>query len=160
MASTMGGERASRTVVFYDGYCGLCDRLVQFLLTRDTQGRLRFATLQGAVARQELVPAGHDPTDVDTVLVVARFGEPEQHVLARSRAVLHAVSRLGGFWAALAAVACLVPASIADALYAAVARRRYRIFGRFDACPLPRPEWRERFLDDPSPPMVSRSTDG
>jgi predicted DCC family thiol-disulfide oxidoreductase YuxK len=47
----------------------------------------------------------------------------------------------------LTAIARLVPPGLADALYAAVARRRYRFFGRFDACPLPRPEWRDRFLD-------------
>jgi len=34
-------------------------------------------------------------------------------------------------------------------LYGFVAARRYGIFGRHDVCPLPRPEWRDRFLDEP-----------
>ncbi len=41
----------------------------------------------------------------------------------------------------------LVPRPLADMLYRAVARNRYRIFGRFDVCQLPPPGWRERFLD-------------
>jgi predicted DCC family thiol-disulfide oxidoreductase YuxK len=41
----------------------------------------------------------------------------------------------------------LVPSPLADLLYRVVARNRYRIFGRFDACQIPPPGGRERFLD-------------
>ena len=147
MKPAMSRDPSSRTVVFYDGHCGLCDRFVHFLLARDADGRLRFATLQGAVARRELQPQ-HDPGKVDTVLVVADFGGPRHRVLTRSRAVLHALSQLGGAWKALATVGGVVPARLADVIYGFVAARRYRIFGRHDVCPLPRPEWRDRFLDE------------
>jgi predicted DCC family thiol-disulfide oxidoreductase YuxK len=40
-----------------------------------------------------------------------------------------------------------VPSAFADVIYGIIARRRYRLFGRFEACPLPRAEWRARFLD-------------
>lgn len=135
------------TVVFYDGVCGLCDRLVRFLLTRDRAARLRFAPLQGDLARRQLLPRGHDPADLDSIVVIAGWQSPAPRLLTRSRAVLHVVGQLGPGWRALAAIARVVPRRIGDAIYAAVARRRYRIFGRFDACPLPRPEWRGRFLD-------------
>jgi predicted DCC family thiol-disulfide oxidoreductase YuxK len=135
------------TLVFYDGVCGLCGRFVRFLLARDRQDRLRFAPLQGALARRELVPRGHDPADLNTVVVLAGWPSADARLLTRSRAVLHAAGELGAGWRALTAIARLVPRGLADALYAAVARRRYRLFGRVDACPLPRPEWRDRFLD-------------
>jgi predicted DCC family thiol-disulfide oxidoreductase YuxK len=135
------------TLVFYDGVCGLCDRFVRFLLARDRQGRLRFAQLQGDLAHRELVPRGHDPADLDTVVVLAGWQSPAPRLLTRSRAVLHAAGELGPGWRALAASARIVPRGIGDAVYSAIARRRYRLFGRFDACPLPRPEWRDRFLD-------------
>ena len=54
---TAGG----RHVVFYDGVCGLCDRTVRFLLRRDRRDRLRFAPLQGEVARKLLPPLGGRP---------------------------------------------------------------------------------------------------
>jgi predicted DCC family thiol-disulfide oxidoreductase YuxK len=36
---------------------------------------------------------------------------------------------------------------VADAVYGVVARVRYRLFGRFDVCAVPPPEWRQRFLE-------------
>lgn len=135
------------TVVFYDGVCGLCNRFVRFLLERDARGMLRFARLQGDLARKELVAHGYDPADLDSVFVIADWESPRQQVLTRSRAVLHAGSRLGGRWRIVAVVGRLVPVAIADRVYRFVARRRYRMFGKFDECPLPRPEWRERFLE-------------
>lgn len=142
------GGASGLTIVFYDGLCGLCDRFVRFVLPRDRRALLRFAPLQGDLARRELVPAGFDPADLDSVLVLAGAGMPGQRVLARSRAVLHVLRQLGGGWVVVAALGALVPPRAADRLYDAVARRRYRWFGRYDTCPLPRPEWRSRFVDD------------
>ena len=133
--------------MFYDGVCGLCDALVQFLVKRDRHARIAFATLQGDVARRTLMPLGQDPADLDTVFVIADWKGPGEQVLTRSRAVLHAARQLGGVWAALATIASVVPTPLADAVYGLIARHRYRVFGRFDSCPLPRPEWRNRFLD-------------
>lgn len=135
------------TLVFYDGVCGLCNRFVQFLLTHDRHARLRFATLQGETARCALVPLAHDPADLDSIHVIAGWATPGARVLTRSRAVLHAVGELGPVWKALATAVGVLPRALSDGVYAAVARRRYRIFGRLDACPLPRPEWRERFIE-------------
>lgn len=133
--------------MFYDGVCGLCDRFIRFLLRRDPAGRIRFAPLQGTLAQRVLVPRGLNPSDLDTMYAVADWQLPSEHVLARSRAMLHVVQQLQGIWPALARTARLIPAPVADAIYRAIARTRYRTFGRFDACPFPPPEWRARFLD-------------
>jgi predicted DCC family thiol-disulfide oxidoreductase YuxK len=120
---------------------------VYFLLRRDEAGRIRFAPLQGALAREKLGSVGRDPVELDTVYVLADWQSPRQRVLERSRAVLHALEQLGGGWRWLARAAGLVPRPIADAVYGFIARRRYRLFGRYDACPLPRPEWKDRFVE-------------
>jgi predicted DCC family thiol-disulfide oxidoreductase YuxK len=135
------------TLVFYDGLCGLCDEFVQFLLKRDRYERIAFAALQGEHARRTLLPRGHDPTDLDSVFVVADWKAPRERVLNRSNAVLYAVAQLGGVWRVLAVIGGLAPTALADTIYGFVARHRYRIFGRYDTCPLPRPEWKNRFLD-------------
>ena len=62
------------SVVFYDGVCGLCSRLVRFLLRRDRDGRLLFAPLQGGLARAVLGRHGYDPSDLDTVYVMRTGG--------------------------------------------------------------------------------------
>jgi predicted DCC family thiol-disulfide oxidoreductase YuxK len=135
------------SLVLYDGVCGLCNQLVHFLLRQDRHARLRFATLQGSLARELLIGRGLDPSDLDTVYVVADWRSPNERVLARSRAVLHAVAQLGGTWTLLANIARLIPPPLADIAYRFVARIRYRLFGRYDTCPLPKPEWKDRILD-------------
>ena len=135
------------TLVLYDGVCGLCDGFIQFVLRRDRRARIAFATLQGELARRVLPAGGYDPADLDTVVVIAGWNGPEPRVLSRSRAVLHAVEQLGGLWSAAAVAGRAVPVALADAIYRLVARHRYRWFGRYDACPLPRAEWRDRFLE-------------
>lgn len=135
------------TLVFYDGVCGLCNHFIRFLLSRDRRERLRFAPLQGDVARRTLVPLGHDPADLDTIYVVAGWGTAAARVLRRSRAVLHAVGELGRGWKVIVMAARLLPRGLSDTVYTAIARRRYRLFGQLDACPLPRPEWRGRFIE-------------
>jgi predicted DCC family thiol-disulfide oxidoreductase YuxK len=140
-------EPAPTTVVCYDGVCGLCDGLVRFLLQRDRSRRLRFAALQGATARTLLAAHAVDPSALDTIYVIAGWRTPSERVLARSAAVLHALGEISQPWPALARVAKVVPRPLADLVYTAVAGIRYRVFGRYDRCPLPPPEWRQSFLD-------------
>jgi predicted DCC family thiol-disulfide oxidoreductase YuxK len=135
------------TVVFYDGVCGLCDRFLRFLIRRDRQRRILFAPLQGTVARAVLGRRGRDPSDLDTMYAVADWQGPSERVIARSRAVIHVVGQLDGAWPVLARLALLVPVPAADAVYRLIAKVRYRAFGRLESCPIPPPEWRDRFLE-------------
>jgi len=147
MVTVSGPTPAATTVVFYDGVCGLCNRFVRFLLHRDRRGSLRFAPLQGRVASEALARHSVNAGVLDTIRVLTGWGTADEHVLQRSRAVLHAVKELGGAWALAARLAALVPDAIADWVYAYVARRRYRTFGKYESCPIPPPEWRDRFLE-------------
>jgi predicted DCC family thiol-disulfide oxidoreductase YuxK len=139
--------QAPTTVIFYDGVCGLCNRLNLFLLRRDRHARIRFAALQSAVAKQMLAKHGLDPSDLDTVYVIADWKSPSERVLARSPAVLHALGQLEGGWRVLARIGGLIPRPLADVVYRTVARSRYSLFGQYDRCQIPPPEWRKRFLD-------------
>lgn len=134
-------------IILYDGVCGLCNRLVQFLLKHDKRGHLRFASLQSGFAEKVLGRHGIDPRDLDTVHVVMNYNQPGERVLQRSDAVLRAGRELGGFWGASASFARVVPRGLRDLVYRFVATNRYRVFGRYDACMLPDPNQRSRFLD-------------
>jgi len=135
------------TIVFYDGVCGLCDHFLRFLIQRDRRQRLAFAPLQGTLAQRVLMPRGIDPSDLDSIHVIADWHTPSERLLNRSRAIDHALLQLGGVWGLAARGASVLPASLADRVYDFVAGRRYRMFGRFDTCSIPRPEWRDRFLE-------------
>jgi len=134
-------------IILYDGVCGLCNSLVQFLLKHDREGRLRFASLQSDFAAKVLGRHGFDPKDLDTVHVVENYDRPDERVLQRSDAILRAGRELGGFWSASSSISKIVPRPLRDVVYKLVATNRYRMFGKFDTCMLPDPSQRSRFLD-------------
>ena len=134
-------------IVLYDGVCGLCNRMVQFLLKHDKGGRLRFASLQSDFADKVLRRHRFDAKDLDTVHVVENYDQPNERVLQRSDAILRAGRELGGFWTASSSVARIVPRPLRDLVYRLVATNRYRVFGKYESCMLPDPNQRSRFLD-------------
>jgi predicted DCC family thiol-disulfide oxidoreductase YuxK len=135
---------SANPVLLYDGVCGLCNRLVQFVLKHDRRAHFCFASLQSAYAARILQHHNLDPDDLDTVYVVQ---EADARVSARSDAVIFVLRELGGFWAAIAAVLRILPKSLRDWGYGVVARNRYRIFGKYESCPLPETKYQGRFLD-------------
>jgi len=137
----------SHPILLYDGVCGLCNRLVQFILRRDPNATFRFAWLQGAPAARILARHGANPIDLDTVYVVVNPELPDEYLLSRSEAVLFVLRLLGGFWRPTAFLLQLLPKFLRDAAYNTVARHRYRIFGRSEVCTLPRDQDHSRFLD-------------
>lgn len=130
-------EPDTAPIVFYDGECGLCHRFVQFILARDHRARFRFAPLQGPTAAR-LIP-GYAAALGSVVL------RDDTGVYQKSEASLRVIARLGGLWT-LAAPLRLVPLGLRDAVYGFIANRRYRWFGTADACALPPPAARPRFL--------------
>ena len=134
-------------IILYDGVCGLCNRLVQFLLKHDKQGRLRFAALQSDFAEKVLTRHGIDAKDLDTVQVIENYEHPDERVLQRSDAILRAARELGGLWGASSSLARVVPRGLRDLVYRFVATNRYRVFGKYDSCMLPDANQRSRFLD-------------
>jgi predicted DCC family thiol-disulfide oxidoreductase YuxK len=143
----MADEAEVNPIILYDGVCGLCNRLVQFLLKRDKRGRLSFASLQSDFAARVLTKHGLDPKDLDTVQVVVNYDRPNERVLGRSDAVLRASEELGGPWSVLATLARIIPRALRDVVYRFVARNRYQVFGKSETCMLPDPNQRHRFLD-------------
>lgn len=132
-------------VLLYDGVCGVCNSAVRTILRFDRHGTLRFAALDSDYARA--VFARHPAIEgVDSVVFVDKPGRPEERVAVRSAAALRVVDYLGGPWKLLGA-ARVIPAPVRDWLYDRVADVRYRLFGKYDTCPLPPPEVRARFLD-------------
>jgi predicted DCC family thiol-disulfide oxidoreductase YuxK len=141
----MMGTEMDGQLLFFDGTCGLCDGFVQFVLRRDAAGRFRFAPLQGEAARRALAPFGVEAAALDTLYVLAGAHSPAPQLLGRSDAVLYVLSQLPPPWRWLSGLRVL-PRPLRDAVYAQVARHRYRLFGRKEACGLPPPGQRERFL--------------
>jgi len=163
-------ELAAHPILLYDGVCGLCNRMVQFVLRRDPAAVFRFAALQSELATRILTRHGADARDLATVYVVVNYELTDEQLLSRSDAVSFIFQHLGAaelrsarpglrpgpthatptpgslFWRVAGRALRVVPRSIRDLGYRIVARNRYRMFGRYDACPIPTENTRARFL--------------
>jgi predicted DCC family thiol-disulfide oxidoreductase YuxK len=138
-------KTVSNPIVLYDGVCGFCNRGVRFLLKRDRQDHLRFASLQSDFAGALLRRHGVDATRLDTIYVVADYGHPRENLLARADAVVFLGREIGGVWN-VARLLNILPKWARDRAYNLVARHRYRFFGKYESCPLPDERDRHKFL--------------
>jgi len=126
-------------IVLFDGVCNYCNAMVNFSIRHDTEKRLKFAPLQSETGKLLLERHGIGE-DIDSVV----FIEGEKAYL-HSTAGLRIARNLGGVWS-LSYALIVIPSVIRDWAYKLFAKYRYRLFGRTDACMLPTPEVKERFL--------------
>ena len=133
-------DAGDTAIVVFDGVCVLCSGWVRFLLRRDRARRFRFAAMQDAAGRRLLAAHGLDPDDPMSFLLLDASGARTD-----SDAIIAVLVHLGGPWHAARALR-LLPRWLRDRLYRALARNRYRWFGRRDACCLPPDDERDRFL--------------
>lgn len=127
-------------VLFYDGVCAMCNGIVKATLRVDEGHVFHFAPLQGETAELARECFPEFPTEIETFVYVRR-GE----VFLRSRAAALAMQQMPYPAKALSWFRFL-PAWLTDFFYGIVARTRYRVFGKYDHCPLPPADVRARFL--------------
>ena len=130
-------------IVLFDGVCNLCTSSVQFIINRDPAGIFRFASLQSAYAQGALKQHGisTSPDDLFSIILLANG-----KIYSRSDAALEIARYLSGWWPALR-VFKIVPRFIRDAVYNWISLNRYKIFGKKEACMIPDPELKMRFLE-------------
>ena len=137
----------SDLVVLYDGVCSICNRSVQFVLRHDHKQKFRFAALQGAFRRRG-IGYGTGAWPPDRYICLRRTPDGNNRLTAKSDAALEIFEGIGrplvvsqpSFYGSF-------PDGLRDWAYDLIARNRYRWFGRYDACPMPDREVRNRFMD-------------
>ena len=133
-------EMETAPVLLFDGVCNLCEGSVRFILKRDPRGIFRFASLQSQ-AGQALLKRFQLPTDdFDTMVLIE-----QDRVFTQSSAALRVAKRLTFPWPFFA-IFWVVPRFLRNFFYRIIARNRYRWFGKKEACLIPTPELRSRFL--------------
>lgn len=127
------------SIVLFDGVCNFCNDSVNFIIRHDHAGRFKFAPLQSDIG-QQLLSEHNIEEDVDSIVLVE-----DGRAFTHSTAALRIAKGLGGV-CSLAYVLIAIPAVVRDLFYKTFAKYRYRLFGKKDACMIPTPEVRERFL--------------
>jgi predicted DCC family thiol-disulfide oxidoreductase YuxK len=127
-------------LVLYDGTCGLCARSVRWILRHEGDHEIRFAPLQGETTEELRRHYPDIPTTLESVVYI-----DGGRVFLRSKAFLHAAKHMRAPWRWGHAFRWF-PGFLLNVGYRFVAAIRYRVWGTVDACELPSPENRARFL--------------
>jgi len=137
----MGAVDSVTSIILFDGVCNLCNSSVLFVIKRDRSAKFQFAALQSKFGRYHLTTLNLPINALNTILLI-KNGK----VYSKSSAALEIARDLGGLWPAFY-VFKIVPTFIRDVVYDFIAKNRYRWFGRQEACMIPTPELKARFLD-------------
>ena len=127
-------------IVLFDGVCNFCNGAVNFVIEHDRSGYFKFAPLQSEIGEQMIAKYRIEKAETDSVVLVE-----DDKVYLRSSAALRIARKLGGIWSWAYAL-IIIPSPIRDIAYRLFAKYRYRLFGKQDACMMPTPEIRARFL--------------
>ena len=106
------------TIIFYDGVCGVCTQLVQYVIKHDKKNKFKFASIQSHYAKQTLKRYGKDTKNLTTLYVL------DKKLLERSAAILFIFNAINK-WKVLN----FLPPFMIDIGYVMIAKTR-RMFGK------------------------------
>lgn len=127
-------------IVLFDGVCNLCNSSVQFILRRDHSQRFVFASLQSPAGQKLLQKFGLPQDQFNSFVLIEN-----DKVYTRSSGALRVLLHLKKGWQLLYGL-YIIPKPLRDIVYNWIARNRYKWFGKQEACWLPTPELKRRFL--------------
>lgn len=125
-------------IIFFDGYCGLCNGFVDFILKVDKKKKFNFSPLQSDFAKARLET--QDIEDLKSVIVLI-----DGKTYRKADGVFRVLNELGGLWKLSLALKVL-PHFLQNFGYDLVAENRYRLFGKRETCRLPSAEEKSRFI--------------
>ena len=127
-------------IILFDGVCNLCNRSVNFIISKDRKDIFRFATLQSDIGISLMSQHGIDASKTDSVILI-----DTNEYYERSSAILQIVKHLSGGYALLYFF-IILPKSFRDWGYDYIAKNRYKWYGKKDSCMVPTPELAAKFL--------------
>jgi len=133
-------ELNSKGVVLFDGVCNFCNSSVNFIIRHDKKDYFRFTPLQSEIGMKISEKYNLDSGNLKSVILVDKG-----KIYTKTTAALRIAKQLSGAWPVLY-VFIIVPPPIRDVVYNIIAKYRYKWWGERDACMIPTPEIRKKFL--------------
>ena len=131
-----------KKLLLFDGVCNLCNSSVQYVIKHDKNNVFLFTALQSEVGQNIIKHYNIDTSRVDSILLYT----PGKGIQYKSTAALKVASQLG-FPINLLTIFLIVPKVIRNWVYDFIAKNRYKWFGKKDACMIPTPELKSKFLE-------------
>lgn len=133
-------ELNSKGVILFDGVCNFCNSSVNFIIRHDKKDYFRFTPLQSEIGMKISEKYNLDSGNLKSVILVDKG-----KIYTKTTAALRIAKQLSGAWPVLY-VFIIVPPPIRDVVYNIIAKYRYKWWGERDACMIPTPEIRKKFL--------------
>ena len=131
----------NKSIILFDGVCNLCNASVNFVIKHDKKAQFLFASFQSDAAKEIMLHFNLKNLNLDSIVLI-EGGK----IYEKSTAILRIIRLLdGGF--KLLYFFRVIPKSIRDWLYNAIAKNRYRLFGKRESCVIPSLDLKNRFLD-------------
>ena len=130
-----------KKIILFDGVCNLCNSSIQYVIKHDRKDIFRFTALQSDLGQEILNHIGIDRKNIDSIILY----EPGVAYFYKSSAAIEIAKDLGGIFT-LAGIFRFIPDFLRNTLYDYVARNRYKWYGKQEACMIPTPELKAKFL--------------
>ena len=127
-------------VILFDGVCNFCNSSVNFIIQHDKKKHYKFSALQSDAGRLLSEKYGIDQSKIDSIILIEN-GD----VFVKSSAILRITKSLNYLYPLLFGF-IIIPKFIRDGVYDFIARNRYKWFGKKEACMIPSPEIKSRFI--------------
>lgn len=134
-------SKTQKQIILFDGVCNFCNYWINFIIKHDNKDVFKFAALQSDFAKDYLDKFGYTTNRFDTFILI----EEDEHFI-KSTAALKIAKQLKG-WIKLFSIFIIIPSFLRNPFYNLIAKNRYKIFGKKEACRIPAPEEKSKFLE-------------
>lgn len=131
----------NKKIILFDGICNLCESSVQFVIKHDKKDIFRFVAIQSKLGQEIIKHIGIDISKMDSIILY----EPGVVYYYKSEAAIRIVKELGGMYSFLSLFS-VFPNAVLNYVYDYIAKNRYQWYGKKEACLIPTPELKAKFL--------------
>ncbi|WP_372756504.1 thiol-disulfide oxidoreductase DCC family protein [Mariniflexile sp.] len=132
----------NKKLILFDGVCNLCNSSVQYVIEKDKNNKFLFAALQSEIGSKIIKAYKIDTSKTDSILLYT----PDYGITSKSTAALKIAADLN-FPIKLLSLFIILPPFFRNWVYDYIAKNRYKWFGKKEACWIPTPELKAKFLD-------------
>ena len=125
-------------IIIYDGICVLCNYFIQFILKKDRKAHFKVTNLQSEFTKTKYP----EVLSVDSVAVILENG----NILQKSKAVHYILQKIKVLLLIRILISVL-PTFFSNIIYDCVALIRYKLFGKYQQCPILKGDLKKRIIE-------------